>query len=286
MHAETGGIATPRTEDIAMNRVAVLLVATLSVALGAAAARAQEVQFAAAAVPGVAEAATIKGRVFKPAGNGPFPAIVLLHGCGGPGAHHQAWAEKLASWGYVALVADSFGSRGKSGVCQNPMAVPPPARVADVAGAARFLATQLYVARDRLAVIGFSHGGWTALKGAQASGDWAALGIRSVVAYYPYCTAPADRRIALPFLILIGDKDDWTPADRCRALMQDLEKPALVEVVYYPDATHAFDLAQPTSWVQGVGSDGRTTARKLEYDRGAARDAEARTRAFFERTLR
>ena len=78
-------------------------------------------------------------------------------------------------------------------------------------------------------------------------------------------------------LILIGDKDDWTPADSCRKLQAaGFDRPELVEAVYYPNARHSFDSNAP---------DRAAFGHKLGYDSAAAPDAEARTRAFFERTL-
>ena len=53
-----------------------------------------------------------------PDGNGPFPAIIVLHGCGGRGRGQEVWAQRLNSWGYVALIPDSFAPRGVfGGVC-------------------------------------------------------------------------------------------------------------------------------------------------------------------------
>ena len=44
-------------------------------------------------------------------GDGPFPAVVLLHGCSGVAPRSRMWAEKLNSWGYATLIVDSFGPR-------------------------------------------------------------------------------------------------------------------------------------------------------------------------------
>ena len=58
------------------------------------------------------------------------------------------------------------------------------------------------------------------------------------VAYYPCCAPHFDRTSRVPLLILIGDKDDWTPAENCRRLQAGLRAPELVETVYYPNAYH------------------------------------------------
>src|ERR1700689_4665123 len=43
-----------------------------------------------------------------PDGKGPFPAVIVLHGCDGIRAQETGWASRLNSWGYAALVVDSF----------------------------------------------------------------------------------------------------------------------------------------------------------------------------------
>jgi len=52
-------------------------------------------------------------------GGGPFPAVVVLHGCIGITGHFTGIADRRSSWGYVALAVDSLGPRGladRSGV--------------------------------------------------------------------------------------------------------------------------------------------------------------------------
>jgi len=63
------------------------------------------------------------GILTKPEGNGPFPAVVLLHGCGGiqdGNTRSEAWSKRLVNWGYTTLQVDSFGPRGVKSVCDKP----------------------------------------------------------------------------------------------------------------------------------------------------------------------
>ena len=57
------------------------------------------------------------GYMAKPPGPGPFPAVVLLHGCGGFHSLMLSWADRLARFGYTALAVDSFGPRGIDEQC-------------------------------------------------------------------------------------------------------------------------------------------------------------------------
>ena len=42
-------------------------------------------------------------------------------------------------------------------------------------------------------------------------------------------------------MILIGSKDDWTPADRCVELNKWVSNPEMLELVVYDGAYHDFD---------------------------------------------
>ena len=98
------------------------------------------------------------------------------------------------------------------------MAVTGQMRVADVAGALDWLNAQPFVRKNDIGLIGHSHGGWTTMRAVQGNFGLAQRGLRAAVAYYPSCSAQFDRNVSVPLLILIGDKDDWTPAENCRRL--------------------------------------------------------------------
>src|SRR5882757_4159365 len=59
----------------------------------------------------------LAAQLFKPAVSGAVPAVAIFHGCGGPGQNTARMAGLLASWGYAALVVDSFSARGLKDVC-------------------------------------------------------------------------------------------------------------------------------------------------------------------------
>ena len=76
---------------------------------------------------------TVDGTLFKPDGAGPFPAVVLLHGCGGIRTHFVQWAGAIRDMGYVALLVDSFRPRDHYGRACEGAATP-----AECARAAKF----------------------------------------------------------------------------------------------------------------------------------------------------
>lgn len=244
------------------------------------------VSYPAATVPGLVEPATIPAEIHRPDGSGPFPAIIVLHGCDGAGSHQEVWAKRLVSWGYVAMVPDSFTPRISSNVCLNMLVVPPAVRVADAIGAAAFLRRQPYVQATNIGVIGFSHGGGTIMRLVQEGASAAGTAIKGAVAYYPPCDVATDIDVALPTLILIGGKDTGMPAYRCRDLATKLKRPQLVDLVVYPGAHHAFDVHRRSRLVLGMGVDGLVSMRRYQHDPEADEDAQRRTRTFFERLLR
>jgi dienelactone hydrolase len=239
---------------------------------------AETVRFPSVAVGTSPAGPEIKGWLYRPSGAGPFPAIVLAHPCNGFGDSTDTWGKRLASWGYVVLAPDSFGPRGVTSVCSKGTIVSGTARVADIAGAMDYLNAQPFVRRDDIGLIGHSHGGWTTMRAAQKSFALSQRGLRAAVAYYPSCSAAFDSDVAVPLLILIGDRDDWTPASNCRRMQASgFTHPELVDAVYYPNAYHSFDSNRPGRSVEG---------HHLAYDPVAAPDAEARTKAFFAKYLR
>lgn len=98
-----------------------------------------------------------------PAGRGPFPTVILFHGCGGVRAHIHAYARAAVAAGWAALVIDSFAPRGWSRrmaqllVCTGLM-FRGRRRAGDVLAALQGARRMPIVDRERLAVAGWSHG--------------------------------------------------------------------------------------------------------------------------------
>ena len=207
----------------------------------------------------------IEGYLSKPDGSGPFPAIVYLHGCNGLSQSTRArMADLMTGWGYVSLAVDSFTSRGIKEACTGGM----PTRQADALGALLYLSSLGFVDPKRIAVVGSSQGGIVALR--LASTETVKLfavpddlKFKAAVAYYPLCGV-ASQQLAVPTIILIGERDDWTPAENCELWMKwRAGIGAPVKLVIYPGAYHAFDV--PT-----LRDGQRLFGHWLKYDPDAA----------------
>src|SRR5207245_7703734 len=115
---------------------------------------AEVIQFPSESLPG--KPLELVGHLRRPTGPGPFPAVILLHGCAGDWRGIDSrWGVRLVEWGYVALSVDSFGPRGIKTVCGYPTSDSPD-HVFDAYGALSFLAAQPFVVADRVAVMGVS----------------------------------------------------------------------------------------------------------------------------------
>jgi dienelactone hydrolase len=238
------------------------------------------------ATPGVAGSAALRTYLYRPFGDGPFPAVVLMHGCGGLSPNVTAWAHWLRAEGYAALVVDSFSSRGLNRVCGDGALLPPRMRSEDAFVAAASLRRESFIDRERIAAMGFSHGGQTVLWAARTETQHGDVRLKAFVALYPGC---ADLAGSLPgtapVLMLLGAADDWTPAAPCQRLALRARAQRVVDEITYPDARHAFDGSHLKSRVF-VADARRGQGATIEYNAAAHADAEKQIREFLARYLR
>ena len=298
MRAEAIGCANRLTRDLVRIAILPLLLFALCPLDGAFASGPDQV-----AVPPAnlsSSPAPLIAFVFRPGGSGPFPAVVMIHGCGGAygkngklNDRHLMWGEYLASKGYVALMLDSFTSRGIKEICTTRFAdraLKETDRVGDAYAALSFLREQKDVDDQRISLLGWSHGGGVTLDAIRRKPE-SISGFKAAVSFYPGCTARNKKADSFmpyaPLLILIGESDDWTPAEPCKALTETARaRGAPMQIVTYPDSYHDFDnpglkhkrvrMEVPNGVNPGHGV---TTAPNPE----AREDAKRRVLAFFEK---
>ena len=247
--------------------------------------------------------------IIRPEGAGPFPAVVLMHDCSGLGPRSSGapgrWARVLVGRGYLVSMPDSFTPRGvPDGVCTGGVRgidVSHERRARDAYAALADLRARPDVDGRRIGLMGGSHGGSTTLVAMQADGGAAppaadGPGFAAAVALYPRCAvrgalrgdASGVYRAVAPLLILIGDKDDWTPAEPCRQLVEAAARAGSpVAIKIYPGAHHSFDSPNPVRYVaarlnpSAPGGRGATTGGHPQ----AWADAIQQVAAFFGRHL-
>lgn len=215
-----------------------------------------------------------------PSGTAPFPAVVLLHGCGGPGKLDTMWAETLREWGFLALRVDSFAPRGVTRACSGGTGLPKE-RVSDVFDALAYLRARPDVDKQRIAAIGWSQGGTTLLLALSDRPEDTFTGFGAAIAFYPRCfPARAETwRSKTPLLLLLGELDDWTGAVPCHRLARQLSRAGFdVRHRTYPDAHHSFDY--PGLERRRVPDANGGRGATVEYNSAAAVDSELQVRKF------
>jgi dienelactone hydrolase len=261
----------------------------------------------------------VTARLFKPDGNGPFPAVVLLHGCGGlgPGGVAQqvefAWAKRLRDWGYIALTVDSFSPRGlHHGVCILPDEkwLSSHERAKDAYGALEYLRAQSFVQPERIGVMGWSNGGVATLDAMNLDlHSSSEHKFRAAITFYPECgleygkwkvkrecgdSGPVTNtegvyRPTAPLLILSGAADDWTPAAYCKTMVNVARAHEYaLELVVYPGAHHSFDGGGYYFYIADASNINKCTAccgGTVEGNAAATQDAIKQVKSFFGKHL-
>lgn len=242
--------------------------------------------------------------LYKPKGDGPFPALVLMHQCGGLGRPDGPWKNmSMLEWaregvarGYVVLQMDSLNPRNVGSVCQGPKNDVFPSRgIRDALLAASHVRKLPFVDPKRVAYAGFSWGGGVGL-GISTRRSAELLGVPerydAVASVYPPCVyypkngAPYTAimpGIDKPLLVLLGGKDDETPPGDCTRLLTPLKDAGeKVEWHLYPDATHCWDCKNLHGRTK---TDIKGTLVEYLHDEAVTKDSIKRTFEFFEKAF-
>ena len=197
-------------------------------------------------IPGP-DGVALKSRLFEPANGQSAPALVLLHGCGGPFPKRDTqWIDLFTQAGHAVLLPDSFGSRGLGSQCNQAerqrTVTAGGLRRLDALAAAQWLAARPGTPPGGVVIVGWSNGGATTLSAGTDRPELPRGLIRGLVAFYPGCAAgrTSGWKPAAPLLVLVGDADDWTPAKPCEAVASAVG--SLMTLVTYPGAYHDFDV--------------------------------------------
>ncbi len=237
--------------------------------------------------------------LFKPAGSGPFHAVIALHGCAGLTGQdeqllpaYRGWVGQLLGSGNAVLLPDSYGSRDVGSQCRakERRVFARRERVHDVLSARQWLLRQSWVSREHIGVIGWDNGASALLWAVRPqlthklSPDF-----RSAVAFYPDCRVSSRLgwSARVPTLVLIGAKDEISSPAACREMIEDARgRSALARIVVYPGADHAFDAASEPmhALAAAPGAAAPAATRALRAEDAAARtDAQRRVGAWLAR---
>jgi dipeptidyl aminopeptidase/acylaminoacyl peptidase len=169
-----------------------------------------------------------RGVMTRPAGDGPYPAVLHLFGSGETVTSIQPLLRMFARAGYVALAVE-YRESGEGRV-----------ELDDVVASLGFLRSSSYVRYGRIALNGFSRGARMALRVAalEKVSAVSAIAVRTTGGDAPTILDEADR-LRVPILLQHGTDDPLVPHEDSVVLAQKLE--ALdreVEFYSYPGAGH------------------------------------------------
>jgi carboxymethylenebutenolidase len=221
----------------------------------------------------------LAGYLFVPQTAGPHPAVVLLHGRGGPyslninrectlvakgsdspcnastlSKRHATWGAYWAERGYFALLPDSFGSRNKGHGFGRFSHDDPDrddvnertVRPLDAEGALKYLQSRDDVLPGEIFLQGWSNGASTALNVMYRQASLSRGGFRAAMAFYPGCGPRAlisqDYRTASPVTVFLGSEDEEVSPAVCHRVLDAAQgNGSPISMVDYPGATHDFD---------------------------------------------
>jgi dienelactone hydrolase len=220
--------------------------------------------------------ATVFGTLLlPPTSTGRVPAMVVAHGSAGVSETRETrWAKELVAAGMAAFVVDSFTPRNIRQTATDQSQLSTAANLADALAALRLVATHPGIDADRIGIIGFSKGGQVALYSMlepyrRAVMQENAARFAAHVALYPYCNEwhIARQVTTSPLLLLLGGRDDYTPAQPCLDYADWLRSQgATATPIVYPQAHHNFDSARSPAFVRELVT-GRACSTTIDLDR-------------------
>lgn len=193
----------------------------------------------------------ISGILTLPSGEARVPAVVLVHGCGGVSPSGQyPWAGALNRLGAATLIVDSFRARNVREVCTGWHSMNVASVMADAYHALDFLAAHPRIDPSRIAILGASFGGRTALwtsndRLQQRYGKGSARFAAHLALYPPCYVTLADETnvTGAPIRVFHGTADDWTPIGPCSTHIDRLRQAGKdAALLGYAGARHAFDI--------------------------------------------
>ncbi|NWG33741.1 MAG: dienelactone hydrolase family protein [Chloroflexi bacterium] len=215
-------------------------------------------------IPGVNGEPDVRAYVAKPEGEGPFPAVIMIHEFFGLNESIVSKADLLAQDGYLVVAPDTF--RGST-TAWIPRAIYQVITArqeninADLDSVYAWLETQPDTAINRIAIAGFCYGGRTSLTYSLHNNRLAA----TVIFYGSPETDPAVlANLPGPVLGIFGSADQSIPLTQVTAFEKGLEAAGIPhQITVYDGQPHAF--VQDAEGIQAGGAQAEAWNEMLTF---------------------
>ena len=178
--------------------------------------------------------------------NKKYPLIIGVAGSMGWKSHHLEYLKMYQDLGFATFELNSFKSRDIKSTVGEQNQVTTAAMVVDAYKALEKLSGHSLINKEKISITGWSLGGavtlfsaWLPLKNTINT----ELSFASHLAFYPPCFFELENMefSQSPIHILIGESDDWTPAEPCNNLVNELNDYCNIDITIYKDSHHGFD---------------------------------------------
>jgi len=193
--------------------------------------------------------ARISAELRLPRGTTKVAAVILVHGSDGIGANVDSWARELNRIGVAALLLDSFTGRGITQTVTDQSQLGHLAMIFDAYRALDLLSGHARIDPSRIAVMGFSKGGFVALyaslKRFQRIYAPNGLEFAAYIPFYAPCNTVYidDEEVSdRPIRLFHGTADDYVSIEPCRKYVERLRRAGKnIQLTEFAGAHHAFD---------------------------------------------
>ena len=176
-----------------------------------------------------------------------YPVVIGVAGSLGWAEHHHGYLERYRDMGIATFSLHSFKSRGVISTVGEQVSVTIPMIVHDAYMALAALSAKSDINIEKVAITGWSLGGgvslftaWKPIKDTISPN----FKFSAHLPLYPPCIAePEELEFTdAPLHILIGEIDNWVPAEPCVEMINSLKLDGYnADITVYPNSHHSFD---------------------------------------------